>query len=124
MADFVAVTVGLRLVLVVDAIETTVQIILVVSPGDTRHDVNAVAPLSPGIDPFWQAGIDAIHHRHIRAQVSVRAPCLSGLKTSPFQVLLRIKRECRGKICRAGTKRAEGSQPGGGKTQASHIPAR
>jgi hypothetical protein len=50
MADFVPGAIRLRLVFVVDAVETSVEIILIFAPGDAGHDVNPITMIAPGLN--------------------------------------------------------------------------
>src|SRR5690349_21079137 len=70
---------------VVDPVEPAVQVILVMAPGNAAHHVDPIAVLAPGLDPLGQFRIDAIDNCHIRTQVPVSTPALSGLKTGAFQ---------------------------------------
>ncbi len=90
VTDLVAVAIGLGFVLVVDAIEPAVEVVLVIAPGYARHDVDAVAAVAPRLDPLGQAGVDAVDDGHIRAQVAAAAPALAGLEAGALEVLLRV----------------------------------
>src|SRR5262249_9757477 len=77
--------VGLFLVFVIHAVETTVNVILVLSPGDAGHDMDAVSRVAPRANTFGQAGIDAIGDGDVRAEIAIGAESLAGLKASAFQ---------------------------------------
>src|SRR6185437_4594655 len=60
-----AVLLGLGFVPMIFSIVLTVQVILVLSPGDTRHHLNVITMLAPGFNSLRQGGIDPIGHRDI-----------------------------------------------------------
>jgi len=90
-----AVAVGLFLVLMIVAVELAVKVILVIAPGDPRHQVDAVAMIAPGLDALRQGGIESIDNRDIRTQIAVPLPRRVRLEASPFQVLLRFRKNVR-----------------------------
>src|SRR5437660_888279 len=65
MADLVSVAIGLRFVLMIDAVEFGVEVILVLTPGHAGHDVDAVAMIAPGLHPARQIGADAVSNGDI-----------------------------------------------------------
>src|SRR4051794_24260785 len=65
VADLVSISIGLCVVLVIYAIESAVQIILVFPPGDAGHEMNTVAVVAPGFDAIGERGPDAVDHRDI-----------------------------------------------------------
>ena len=67
VADSVSVTIGLGLVFVVDAIEPAVKIILILSPGNTGHDVNAVTAITPTLHSGGQIGSDTVGNTSMSA---------------------------------------------------------
>ncbi len=90
VANPLAGDVGLGFVLVVSPIEPAVQVILVLTPRNPGHDVDAVAVVVPGLDAGRQTAVDAVHNGHVGAQVgdiTVRRP---GLEAGPFEVLVGI----------------------------------
>ena len=82
--DRFAVGLSLGLIPVVLAVELAVEIILILAPGHTRHNVDGVAMLPPGFDVAGHARADAVHHRDIRIEVGARRPWSAGLKTQPL----------------------------------------
>src|SRR5262245_43959415 len=76
MADLFPAPVGLRLILMIDAVESPVEIILVVAPGNSGHHMNAIAAIAPRLDSVRKFWIDAINDRDIRTKVSVWTPAL------------------------------------------------
>lgn len=113
VADLSALSVGLGLVLVVDAVEAPVQIVLVVAPRHAGHDVNPVAAIPPRPDAPAEGRIDAVHNRHVRSQIAVRAPALTGLETGAFEPRQRVLGEGGRQIGDEKAARQEGAdQPG------------
>ena len=119
VADFLSGKVRLGLVLVIDAVKSAVEVLLVATPGNAGHDVDAVAVLAPALDALWQARINAIDDGHIRAQVRRATPGLSGLKTGALQRLPRIGRK---EARRLRRRKARGNQQQQGQSprQAKH----
>jgi hypothetical protein len=86
----VALDISLFLVLVVSAVETALDIFLVLTPSHDGHDVDAITVLAPGLDPVGQPRINAINDGDIRTQVAQPAPRGASLEASAFEDLLGI----------------------------------
>src|ERR1035438_5946543 len=84
---------GLGLVFVVHAVEPAVEVILIGSPRNAGHDVDAIAVVAPRLDALRQAGVDAVNEDYVGAQVGDGAPGRSRLEASAFQLLLRVSRK-------------------------------
>ena len=95
VADFIPVSLGLGLVLVIDAIEAAVEIVLIFAPGHAGHDMDTVAMVAPGGDAGGQIGINAINDGDIGTEVAVGGPRSAGLKTGAFERLAGIDRRHR-----------------------------
>src|ERR1017187_94452 len=95
VTDLVTVAVGLDLILVIDAVEAAIQIILIFAPGDTCHDVDAITMLTPGFDARGQIGINAINNGDIGTQISGWTPRLARLERSAFEYLIGVGRKRR-----------------------------
>ena len=91
MTDLFAVALGLLFVLVIYAVETSVEIILVTAPGNACHHVNAISAIPPGLDAIRQLRVNPIHNRHVRTQIAERTPRTAGLETSAFQRLIGVR---------------------------------
>ncbi len=110
VADLLAFPVGLGFVLVIDAVETPIQIVLVIAPGDAGHDVNPIAAIAPGVDPAGQAAIHSVDNCDIGPEVDSVVVSARGLEAGSFQDLAGIQRR-RG--IGGGQREAQGSQPCG-----------
>ncbi len=71
VGDTLPAGVHLRLVLVVSAIPSPIEVVLVLAPRDTRHAVADIALLGPGADAVGQRWAEAIGHNHVHAQIEV-----------------------------------------------------
>ncbi len=91
MANLVSVALRLRFVFVIDAVETTIEIILIFTPCDASHHVNAITVLAPGFDAGRKICVNAVNNGDIGTQISLRRPCFAGLKTSAFENLIGIR---------------------------------
>src|ERR1017187_2354712 len=60
---------SLRLVLVIDAVEAAIEIILIVAPRHAGHDMDAITMIAPSLNPVRQFCIYAIDNGYIRTQV-------------------------------------------------------
>ena len=69
VTDLATVAIHLRLVLVIDAVEATIDIILILSPSHARHHMDAIAVVAPCRDACRQIRINAINDGDIRTQV-------------------------------------------------------
>ena len=90
VTDLLPVPNRLGLVLVVDAVKPAVEVVLIRPPRDARHDVDAIAAVTPSLDALWQVGADAVAEGHIRTQIGDAAPRRRRLEASTFQVLLGV----------------------------------
>src|SRR5262249_26341052 len=90
MTYFLAFTVGLRLVFMINAIETCIQVILIMAPGNAGHNMNEITMLAPALNAFWQAGINSVNDRYIGTQIASRAPTLACLEARALKLLLGI----------------------------------
>ena len=71
----------------VHAVEPAVIIILIVAPSDARHQVNAIAPVSPGLNAVGHRLIDTVYDGHVGPAVDSVAVRLVSLKYRPLQLL-------------------------------------
>ena len=99
VADLVAVAICLCFVLVVYTVEAAIEVILILSPRDTRHDVNAIAVFAPGFDARRQIGVNAINDGDIRTQIPLRTPRFARLEASAFKNLISVCRKRRWIFC-------------------------
>ena len=60
---------GLRVGPVVGAVPPSIQIVLIVAPGDAGHQVDAIAGLAPPGDALRRGVVEAVDHHEIGAQV-------------------------------------------------------
>ena len=95
VADLVPRAIRLRLVLVVDAVEPPIKIILVLSPGNPGHHMNSIPLLAPPLDTIGEPRVNAIDNRHVRRQVNEPCVIVMGLKTGPLQRLPGLRRRQR-----------------------------
>src|SRR6266702_3344856 len=108
MAHFDSLSIGLSFVLVIDSVESAVEIILIMAPGNACHNVDSIAVLPPALNALGQAWINPINYSHIRAKVRRWTPRLTSLEAGAFKRLLRLGRKCQRWVCcmrtRAKTK--------------------
>ena len=71
VVDLISAAVDLPLIMVINAVKLAVQIILIVAPGNTRHQVNDIAVLLPVLDAFFQI-VEAVHHDKVALNVKFR----------------------------------------------------
>ena len=80
----------LGFVLVIDAIEAAIEVVLIISPGNAGHDMDAIAMVAPGGDAVGQFLVNAVNDGHVRAQIIFFTPRRAGLKTGALQSLAGI----------------------------------
>jgi len=90
MAMPIPISIRLNLIIVLNTIETAFDIVLVISPGDPGHHVDAIAMLSPRLHSLRQSGSDAIRNGNVGPEIAMLTPWLAGLETRPLKVLLWI----------------------------------
>ena len=90
VADLVAVAISLGLVLVIDAIEAAIEIILIFAPGDSGHDMDAIAMFPPGLDSRRQIGVNTVNDGDIGTQIPRRSPRFARLERSTLENLIGI----------------------------------
>src|SRR6185437_10767205 len=71
----------------IDTVEAAVEIILIIAPGDTCHDVNAISLALPLGDTSANIGTHAVAHCDVRAKLEHGIPMSAGLEA---RALLRL----------------------------------
>ena len=70
VGNFPVIAAALGFIPVLFPVPVPVQVILVFTPGNARHEMHDVSLLAEGTDPFGHAGINAVHHDKVTAQIN------------------------------------------------------
>src|SRR5688572_10565803 len=87
--DSIAIALHLTFIPMRFAIELTHEIILVLTPGNARHEMNGISFIAPAFYPLFKiaAGIiNAIHDGNIRTHIIVFMPVIRYLESCFFPV--------------------------------------
>jgi hypothetical protein len=90
VANLLPVLARLSLILVIDSVEAAVIVVLIVSPGDSGHEMDPIATISPRLDASRHGRVDAVNNRDVGAAVDSIAVRLMGLKNGSLFDLTRI----------------------------------
>src|SRR5581483_1553493 len=90
VADLVAIALGLRLVLMVDAVPASVEIVLIVAPSHAGHDVDAIGRIAPGFDARRERTVNTINQGDIAAEIADGRPGPGSLETGALGGLVGV----------------------------------
>src|SRR5436190_19476482 len=87
----IPISVRLNLVVVFNSVEMPFDIILVISPGDTGHHMDAISVFAPRLHSLRECRPNAVSDGNVGAEIATVAPRLAGLKTGALKVLVWIR---------------------------------